>query len=122
MPRVVHFEINADDPERAARFYREVFNWNINRWEGPLDYWLAETGSKEEPGIDGGIMLREQPGAATINTIGVESIDEYMEKIPRLGGKVITEKMPIPGVGWSAYCLDSEGNTFGIFQSDENAG
>ncbi|MBL7032542.1 MAG: hypothetical protein ISR91_00195 [Candidatus Delongbacteria bacterium] len=73
MPRVVHFEINADDPERAAGFYRGVFDWDINKWDGPVDYWMAATGPKEEPGIDGGIMQREHPGATIINTIGVDS-------------------------------------------------
>ncbi len=122
MPRVIHFEIGADDPERAAEFYRQLFGWKINKWEGPIEYWLTESGGEGEPGIDGGIMPREHPGMNTVNTIGVDSIDTYLAKVPQHGGKVLTEKMSIPGVGWSAYCQDSEGNMFGLFESDENAG
>ena len=61
MPRVVHFEISADKPERATEFYKKVFGWNIQKWDGPQPYWLVATGSKSEPGIDGGIMNRILP-------------------------------------------------------------
>ena len=53
MPRVIHFEINADDTQRAAKFYRELFDWKISRWNESSDYWLTESGTREEPGIDG---------------------------------------------------------------------
>ena len=55
MPRVIHFEFAADNPERAAKFYREVFGWESAKWGGPMDYWLVKTGS-DGPGIDGGIL------------------------------------------------------------------
>ena len=58
MPRVVHFEIAADDPDRATRFYQDVFGWQSSKWEGPEEYWLVMTGSPSEPGIDGGIGRR----------------------------------------------------------------
>src|SRR5262245_37659764 len=58
MPRVVHFEIHAAEPERAIRFYHELFGWQFNKWAGPEDYWLVVTGPKEEPGIDGGMVRR----------------------------------------------------------------
>jgi predicted enzyme related to lactoylglutathione lyase len=54
MPRVVHFEIAANDPDKAAAFYQEVFGWKITKWEGPQEYWLVETGEEGEPGINGG--------------------------------------------------------------------
>src|SRR3972149_5570591 len=60
MPRVIHFEIAADDPERAVAFYRKVFGWEIQKWEGPMEYWVITTGPKEEPGIDGGLGRRRQ--------------------------------------------------------------
>lgn len=53
MSRVIHFDLSADNPERAAEFYRGVFNWKVNKWEGPEDYWLIQTGTEEEPGADG---------------------------------------------------------------------
>ena len=126
MPRVVHFEIPATDPERAVAFYKGVFGWEINKWEGSEDYWLIKTGPPGELGIDGAIMRRQ--GEATgdsptayLCTVGVESIDEYLEKVKQAGGLVLTPKMPIPGVGTFAYCRDTEGNQFGIIQPEEGA-
>ena len=119
MPRVIHFEITADQPERAVKFYSNVFGWKIQKWEGPMDYWLVYTG--EGPGIDGGLMKRMNPSATTINTIGVPSVDEYLAKIEKNGGKAVVPKAAIPGIGWFAYCQDTEGNVFGIMQMDESA-
>lgn len=115
MPRVVHFEINADDPERAVKFYRDAFGWDINKWEGDQPYWLITTGPEDEQGINGAITPRMGENR-TVNTIGVPSIDEALEKVAANGGKAITEKMEIPGVGTFAYCVDTEGNTFGVIQ------
>ncbi len=121
MPRVVHFEINADDVERAVKFYSEVFGWNIQKWEGPINYWLVITGEDAEPGINGGLMKREDPAATTVNTIDVPSVDEFAAKITAGGGKVVRPKTAIPGVGYFAYCQDTEGNAFGIMEEDESA-
>ncbi len=121
MPRIVHFEINADEPERAAGFYESVFDWKIEKWEGPQDYWLITTGKEGEHGIDGALMRREQPGASVQNIISVPSIDEYMKKVEDNGGKVTTPKMTVPGVGYVAYFTDTEGNTSGIIEEDESA-
>lgn len=116
MPRVIHFEINADDPERAARFYREAFGWDVNKWEGPQEYWLAATGPDDQPGINGAIMPRMEKNT-TVNTIDVPSLDEAIEKVKAAGGKVVTEKMEIPDIGTFAYAVDTEGNAFGILES-----
>ena len=117
MPRVVHFEVYADDPQRAAAFYQKVFGWKISKWEGPTDYWLVTTGEASEPGIDGGIMQRMEQ-ETTVNTIDVPSVDEFTQKITEAGGKVVVQKMAIPGVGYMAYYTDSEGNVFGIMEED----
>jgi len=121
MLRVVHFEINADDPERAAKFYQEIFGWKIKKWEGPIDYWLVSTGPEGQPGIDGGIMKRMNPQASTYNTVDVPSVDEFSTKITENGGKVVVPKTAVPGVGYMAYCADTEGNVFGIMQEDPAA-
>ncbi|MCC6543080.1 MAG: VOC family protein [Nitrospirae bacterium] len=121
MPRVTHFEISAAEPERAISFYNEVFGWKINKWEGPIEYWLVATGEKEEPGIDGGIMRRGQFTENVVNSIEVPDIDEYIDKVEKAGGKVTQPKMSITGVGYAAYLKDTEGNTFGIMQYDPNA-
>ena len=120
MPRVIHFEINADDPKRAIDFYKKVFNWKIEKWKGPTDYWLVTTGDPKQPGIDGAIMERMKK-ATTIDTIDVPSVDEYAAKIVKAGGKQMSKKTAIPGVGYFSYCVDTEGNIFGIMESNPKA-
>ena len=117
MPRVVHFEIPADDPGRAAAFYKEAFGWKVEKWEGPMDYWLASTGQEGEPGIDGAITRRENLQATT-NTVGVPSVDEYVAKVEKAGGKVVMPKQAVPGIGYLAYVADTEGNVLGMMESD----
>ncbi len=121
MLRVTHFEISADDPERAIKFYADAFGWKIKKWEGPMDYWLITTGPEDQPGIDGGLMKREHPGASITNTIDVPSANEFISKITEAGGKIVAPKQSIPGVGYFAYCQDTEGNTFGIMEEDTSA-
>ena len=121
MPRVVHFDISFDNADRAIQFYNQVFGWKIEKWDGPIEYWLVSAGEESEPGIDGGLMKREDPSHTTINTIEVPSLDEYVAKIANQGGEVIRPKMAIPGVGYFALCQDTEGNPFGIMESDEGA-
>ncbi len=127
MPRVVHFEIEADNPERAVKFYEDVFGWEIKKWAGPMEYWLVMTGPTDQPGIDGGLYKRETPLSgdgyrAYICTIDVKNIDEYIARVEPAGGSVIVAKHTIPGVGWHATCMDTEGNVFGIMQGEGTAG
>jgi uncharacterized protein len=126
MPRVIHFEIVADKPERAMKFYKEVFGWEFNKWNGPQDYWLVKTGEDSQPGINGGLtpkMNKQGSDASSrvTNTIDVPSIDDFSKKIGDKGGKVIQPKMAIPGIGYLAICADTEGISFGIIQNDPNA-
>jgi predicted enzyme related to lactoylglutathione lyase len=118
MPRIVHFEIGADDPQRAIEFYQKAFGWKANKWDGPMDYWLITTGGKEEPGIDGAIQPRAQTSQPIVDVIGVSDIDEAIHKIEANGGTIVAPKMAIPGVGYAAYFTDTEGNTLGIMQDD----
>lgn len=121
MPRVIHFEINVDEPERAVKFYKDVFGWKVDKWEGPIEYWLITTGKSDQPGIHGALMRRMNPSATTINTIDVPSVDDFISKVANAGGKVISPKQAIPGIGYLAYCQDTEGNVFGIMQEDKTA-
>jgi uncharacterized protein len=121
MPRVIHFDIPADDPERAIAFYRHAFGWKIVKWEGPMEYWLVMTGPEGEPGIDGGLGRRTQPGESVMNTIGVESVDNAVAAVLASGGQLIRPKAAVLGVGWLAYCADTEGNEFGLMQDDPKA-
>jgi predicted enzyme related to lactoylglutathione lyase len=120
MPRVVHFEISAEDPQRAADFYARVFGWKITKWPGPQDYWLVKTGEAPEPGIDGGIFRRHGP-VGHVNSVSVASVDATAKQVEEAGGKIVVPKMAIPGVGWLIYCQDTEGSVFGLHQSDPTA-
>ena len=121
MPRPVHFEVPADDPERAKEFYERAFGWKIEKWEGPIEYWLIMTGEESEQGIDGGLMKREGPETGIVNTIDVPDLDEYISKVEASGGRIVVPKMAVPSVGWMAYAVDTEGNTFGMMERDESA-
>jgi predicted enzyme related to lactoylglutathione lyase len=121
MSKVTHFELPADDPKRAIAFYEKVFGWTITKWEGPFDYWLVTTVSDDEPGINGAITPRMMPEQVTTDTIGVESLDDSLKKIVEAGGTITQPKQAVPGVGYIAYCSDTEGNLFGLIQTDMSA-
>ncbi|MCM2271076.1 MAG: VOC family protein [candidate division Zixibacteria bacterium] len=126
MNRVVHFEIHAENPERAIAFYSKCFGWKFTKWEGPMEYWIISTGDPKEPGIDGGLLRRHGviDGQAVIAypcTIQVANIDEMLKKVESAGGQIVLPKMPIPGVGWLLYSKDTEGNIFGVMQPDASA-
>jgi len=120
MTKVVHFELPADDPDRAIAFYETVFGWKIDKWGGPMDYWLVEAGDPDEPGINGAIGRRGEMNATGM-TIGVASVDDFVDRIIAAGGKIVMPKMAIPGIGYSALYEDTEGNIVGIMQDDPTA-
>jgi predicted enzyme related to lactoylglutathione lyase len=123
--RVVHFEIHADDPEQAARFYRELFGWRIEKWDGPMEYWMVFTGPDGTPGINGGLMRRQQPLSgndgviAYVCTVNVDDLDRSMAHGAELGAAVAMPRFPVTGVGWMAYLKDPAGNVFGLMQMDK---
>jgi predicted enzyme related to lactoylglutathione lyase len=124
MPGVVHFEIPADDVERAKKFYRQLFGWKIEKFTGPtpMDYWMVMTGKEEgKMGIDGGMMKREHPQQQITIYIDVPTVDEYAGKVVSLGGQVVFPKTAIPGMGYFAVCLDPENNGFGLWEDNPKA-
>jgi predicted enzyme related to lactoylglutathione lyase len=121
MGRLSHFEITADDPERAAAFYRKAFGWEFNDWGGPFKYLLATTGPKDQVGIDGAIMPRHETKQAVINMISVDNWEQGAKAVKDAGGKVLGDKQAVPGQGYFAYCRDTEGNAFGIFEANSSA-
>ena len=135
MNRVVHFEIHADDVERAKKFYSSVFGWEMLQMGGEYGNYVVlksgpgpdELGGKpiamKDVGINGGMMKRNAPKGpegvspnSYVSIIGVDNIDEMMAKIEAAGGKPHTDKMDVPGVGQLRYYQDTEGNLFGIIQ------
>lgn len=123
----VHFEIPAQDMERASNFYKELFGWEINAAPGFKDYRMIKTLPTDENnmvqgrGINGGMMKSPDNSMPIINYINVEDIDAYLSKLEELGGQILMPKMPIQGIGWNAVVQDTEGNTFGMIQEDKTA-
>lgn len=115
MNRPIHFEIPTDDPDRSRAFYRDVFGWKFQSWDGPQEYWLIRTG-EETPGIDGGLLRRPRPGAGVVNTIGVTDLDTTLARVADAGGRIVAPRMEIPGVGHVAYFADLDGHTFGLLE------
>lgn len=122
---VVHFDIYADDVDRAIAFYQAVFGWTIAQAEG-MDYWLIKTG-EGRPGIDGGLSQRESPTQGTVPqfgftcTVQVADIHAAFAAALAAGGSAIHQPGPVPGVGYLAYVRDTEGNHLGLMQSDHDA-
>jgi predicted enzyme related to lactoylglutathione lyase len=136
LPTIVHFEIPADDVERAKKFYNDLFRWKIEKWSGatddshltsaatgqPMEYWMiTTTDDKGNKALGGGMMKRQMPEHQVTNYINVNSVDEYSSKVEMLRGKVVAPKHAVPGMGYFALCLDTENNSFAIWESNENA-
>ncbi len=117
MARVIHFEITADKPERAVRFYEQALGWRIEPWGGPSPYWLVSTDAEVESGIDGAIRDRAGAGQSTINTVSVPNLEASIESVRRAGGAVVGEIQLIPEVGRFVYVADTEGNRFGLMET-----
>ena len=116
MPNIVHFEIPADDIQRAKTFYANLFGWKIESMQG-MDYMIIDPYSV--PG--GGMMTRMHPEQQIMVNIGVPSVDEYSAKVEKLGGKIIVPKEAVPGMGYFVICMDTENNTFGIWEMNPAA-
>ena len=117
-----------------AKFYADLFGWQINEWvmDPPATeenrFWMVVTGPNDQQGINGGIVMRRGPApkggeavTSFVCTIDVTSVDEYIKKIEAAGGKNVVPKMPIADLAWLAYCADTEGNIFGIYEERKKA-
>ena len=128
MDSIVHFEIPADDPKRASKFYQDAFGWMLTSMP-EMNYTMASTtpsdeqGMPQKPGaINGGMPSRKDfkhmtGSEHTVVTISVTDIDSSLQKIEKLGGKKVTGKAPVGEMGWTAYFKDTEGNVVGLWQS-----
>jgi predicted enzyme related to lactoylglutathione lyase len=126
---VIHFEIQADDVERAKNFYEHVFGWKVDKMmsadQGGMDYWGLKTRDDGTPGINGGMYKRGDEKFYTYDcTVQVADIDKAIADVKANGGKIRPmpngkEKDMIPGVGWFAGATDTEGNRVGLMQATE---
>ncbi len=121
MSAIVHFDVPADDVERAKKFYSELLEWKFESFPA-MQYNLITTTSLDgTPGIGGGMGKRMDPSQRMMNYFGIRSIDAAMEQVKSLGGKVLSEKMAVPGMGFLANCMDTEGNMFGLWEENTQA-
>jgi predicted enzyme related to lactoylglutathione lyase len=121
MPTINHFEIPADDINRAQKFYKDVFGWSMQKTNNPenpeKDYWHFDTEDDDEnKGLSGGMMKRQDPKHTVTNYITVSSIEQYQSKIEQHGGKIMIKKTEIPNMGYFTIFTDSENNMFGLFE------
>jgi predicted enzyme related to lactoylglutathione lyase len=121
--RVVHFEVPADDLERAQGFYREAFGWQLSPIP-QMSYTLVSTapvddqGQPTEPGaINGGMLQRGGPITSPVITVEVDNIDRALARIEELGGKTVVGRQAVGDMGFSAYFSDSEGNVVGLWEN-----
>jgi predicted enzyme related to lactoylglutathione lyase len=118
--RVVHFEIPCDNPDKVMDFFKKAFGWTFQQF-GTEQYWTVMTGDEKSPGINGGLMKKQDPNQPIANAIDVVNIDKAIVDVEKAGGKIVVAKMPIPTVGWLAYFTDPDGNIHGIYQNDPTA-
>jgi predicted enzyme related to lactoylglutathione lyase len=117
---IVWFEIPADDPARAKKFYSSLFGWKIKAFPGMADYWHIDTGGGDES-PDGGLMRRMHERQPITSYINVPSISRAIAKVERLGGKVCKGRTAVPQMGWLAICRDTEENEFALWEVDKAA-
>lgn len=121
MGRVMHFDVVVRDVDRASAFYENAFGWKIEKWDGPMDYWLISTGDAASPGIDGGMSVGEPNFTEGPLTLDVDSLDNALAAVKKAGGSQKGERQPVPGVGYMATVEDPEGNRWGLMEMDNNA-
>jgi uncharacterized protein len=118
--QVVHFEIPADDIDRARDFYGSLFGWETTPAPGFPDYYTFDSSDGQQ--LQGGAIQARQPGMeAPVNYINVESVEEKVRRIRDLNGEILMDRSPVPGMGWIAIFRDPEGNMFGLWETDPNA-
>jgi predicted enzyme related to lactoylglutathione lyase len=124
MNRVVHFEIPADDLDRAKKFYGDNFGWRLNQLGPEMgSYVLVQTGPTDAQGmpqdkafINGGLMKRDPSARSPVLVLAVDDADAAVEKIKKSGGRLVGEILDIPNVGRYARVQDTEGNVIGVIK------
>jgi predicted enzyme related to lactoylglutathione lyase len=118
-----YFDLTVTDLAVARHFFETVLGWRFEKFPMPYEYYRIQAGAPEEPGIDGGIgATRDAPLSAgrpmTQVTVPVPNLDEVLARVKSSNGRIVENKMPIPGIGWYATCAEPGGLLFGLIQAD----
>lgn len=119
MPTIVHFDVPAEDIERAKKFYSTLLGWKFESVPGMQYNLIATTNLDGTPGVGGGMGKRMEPSQRMMNYFGVSSLDAAMKQVRSLGGRTITDT--VPRMGYLVNCIDTEGNAFGLWEEDPKA-
>jgi len=129
MDKIVHFEIPADQVERAQKFYTQAFGWQISPMPGDIPYWGVNTTEvgpdfrPKEPGaINGGMFKRDDKLRTPVLVMNVQEIKAAVERVKAAGGKIVTDPYPVADLGIVAYLQDTEGNILGMWQELKRPG
>lgn len=118
---VTHFEIYGTDLPELGEFYKQLFGWTVEKAPG-VDYYMIQTSAGETKGIRGGLTHRPIPEPRSwVHYVAVESIDEVLERLTSLGGRVMRGKSAVPKTAWYAIVEDPQGNIFAVWQPDPHA-
>jgi uncharacterized protein len=125
MNPVIHFEIPADDQERMAAFYTQVFGWHTEKLGPEMNAYIlakttdtSENGRPKTPGaINGGFYEKTKgmPNYPSV-VISVDDLEASIRMVGESGGRVLGKPDLIPGVGHFIYFEDTEGNVLGMLQ------
>jgi predicted enzyme related to lactoylglutathione lyase len=121
MSSIVHFDVPAENTERAKKFYSVLLGWKFESYPEMQYNLITTTNLDGTPGVGGGMGKRMDPSQHIVNYFSVKSIDAAIKQVKSLGGSILMDKMAVPKMGYLVNCLDTEGNTFGLWESDTGA-
>lgn len=125
MSNIAYFEVPADDLKRAKKFYTEILGWEFNPSQVPdipVEYWNISTGKSAKDTLNmGGLYQRKEQSSRILMYAVVDDIDTALQKVEKLGGKILSPKMSLDTVGNLVTVIDSEGNLIGLWEREKHA-
>ncbi len=118
MATIVHFDLPAEDLQRAASFYGRLFGWKFERMPGPIEYFGITTfDGQGRPSLGGGMGKKNEWDTGITNYVGVDSVENTLIKLVELGGKIVLPRTEVGEFGYLAVCVDTERNKFGLWEN-----
>jgi uncharacterized protein len=121
----VHVELNTSDLDKAKKFYKGLFDWKLS--DMPMGngqtYTMLDVGKNEGGGVGGGLQKHPMAGAPSswLTYVAVDDVKKTIAKAKQLGGQIVEEYIPIPGMGAMGIFVDPTGAALGVWQSERRA-